>query len=267
MKKNKLLIGFFLSLMVLILIEYIIYINYGTLSRKITNISFVVTGDNMDSWENLQAGAETAALDKDCVVNFVNCSNDAGVEGEIDTIGRQLKEGADYVVVAGDYKEQILDYISNNNLSHKVSFLSSDIKDDENMQKDFADFIEKTNTQSVLLLTNQSYGKLEELLNEKDIYFKTMNFAKFSFEENDAFKNYDIYAIDNSSEAVYYLDKEMLKGLAYRDDYSLGYITISHLLTGKSVDKLSKNVPVYYIVDKDSMYSMEMENVLFPFAK
>ena len=138
MKKNKLLIGFFISLILLILVEYFIYMNYGTLSRKITNVSFVVTGDNLDDWENLKAGAEAATLDSDCVVTFINCPLETGVDGEEETIKRQLKEGADYVVVASGFKEELEEYIADNNMSKQVSLLS---EEKDSLEIDFANYI------------------------------------------------------------------------------------------------------------------------------
>ncbi|QFJ55746.1 hypothetical protein [Pseudobutyrivibrio xylanivorans] len=265
MRKNKILIAFFLSLLVLIGIEFFIYVNYSTITKDVTNISFVVSGDNMDLWENLRTGAETAALDNDCEILFVTSSVEAGAEGEIEAIKRQLKDGADYVVVSSNYHSEVEDYISEMGLEDKVSFLSTG--DDDAMNKELVSYILKNSSNSVLLLCNQQDEQLGTLLKDSNIYFKTMSFEDYSFEEDITFKNFDIYAIDNRSEAVYYLDKGMVKALAYRDDYSLGYITVKQVLTGKSFSSIAKQVPLYYVVDKESMYTEKFQKILFPFAK
>ena len=53
-------------------IELYIYLNFSKFHKDEIDISFVVTGDNLDQWENMKEGAQTAALDKDCSVDFIN---------------------------------------------------------------------------------------------------------------------------------------------------------------------------------------------------
>ncbi len=265
MRKNKLLIGFFLSLAVLIAFEFYIYLNYSTISKDITHISFVMTGDNLDLWENMQSGAETAALDMDCDVNFVNCSMASGVDGEIEAIKRQLKEGADYVVCASSFEDQLQDFLSENSLGDKVSLIEA--VEDNSLGQDFADYIVEKGSKNVLILSGKENETLLASLDKAGVSYRTMAFDGYDFENNVLSESLDVYCIDNRPEAVYYLDKEMISALAYRDDFSLGYITVKHLLTEKSLNRIARGATLYYIVDKDSMYSEKMEKILFPFAK
>lgn len=265
MRKNKLLIGFFLSLVVLICVEFYIYVNYSSINRDITNISFVMTGDNLDLWENMQSGADTAALDMDCVVTFVNSSKDSGAEGEIEAIKRQLKEGADYVVVASSFEDDIKDYIQENGLGGKVSLLEE--LGDDFLAKDFADYIIESGSKNVLILEKRENEELLAKLEKAGIFFRSIHFEDYDFASNVLGQSLDVFCIDNRPEAVSLLENGTILALAYRDDYSLGYITVKHILTKTPVNRLSKGVPMYYIVDKDNMYSEKMERVIFPFAK
>ncbi len=265
MKRNKLLIGFFLSLIVLILVEFFIYLNYSNFTRKITNIAFVVSGDNLDYYSNLMSGAETAAMDNDCVVNFLNVSTDAGVEGEYDLIKRQLKEGVDYVVSVSNHQQEINDYIYENAMTSKV--IAIDYVDDYSMGQALAETIIGDESEKPLVVSNQENPGLMETLNDAGYSYDFCDLASFDFDDVKVHADSKIYCIDNSSQSVYYLDKGRIDTLAFRDDYSIGYITVKHLLTGDSLSKISEGIPLYYIVDRDSMYSEKMEKILFPFAR
>ena len=82
MKNRKIIIGFIIAFFCLLLIETFIYLTYSNTQKDEVKISFIVTGDNLDEWESMKAGAETAALDKDVSVDFVNVPVDLGSEGE-----------------------------------------------------------------------------------------------------------------------------------------------------------------------------------------
>lgn len=263
MKNNKLLIGAFLSLIALILVEYLIYVNYSTISKDIVNISFVVSGDNLDYWENLQAGAQTAALDNDCMVTFTNSPIENGIDGEIEAVKRQLMEGADFVVVSSCDTETFEEYIEDNNLRGKVDVLED--VDYDLLEKDFGDYIVSKNQKNAVIISDYDCTSLMNNLKDNGIKAYQLQFEQADFENRG--NNENIYCIDSRPEAVYYLDKGEITALAYRDDFSIGYITVKHILTGKTFGSIAKNVPLYYIVDKDLMYSEKIEKVLFPFVK
>ena len=104
MRNKKIIIGFIIAILCLLLVETFIYLTYSNTQKDETKIAFVVTGDNLDEWESMKAGAETAALDMDVSVDFVNVPVDLGSEGEQEAVMRAISDGAEYVVVAtGDY--------------------------------------------------------------------------------------------------------------------------------------------------------------------
>ena len=114
MRNKKLFIGFAIAVVFLLTAELYIYLDYTRVSKEEVKISFIVTGDNLDRWENMKAGAETAAMDNDCIVDFINSPVEYGVDGEIEALSKQLKDGADYVVVAsGDY-EAMKEFVNTN---------------------------------------------------------------------------------------------------------------------------------------------------------
>ncbi|MCR5196025.1 MAG: substrate-binding domain-containing protein [Pseudobutyrivibrio sp.] len=314
MKNKKLLIGFFFALLGLILVEYYIYINYSRLTRETTEISFVASGDNLDQWDNMISGSEAAASDIDCIINYVNSPIDAGAEGEIDMINRQISEGADYVIVNSGFYEQVYDYVRANHMLSTVSFVkngnskneSYNIQADEfKLGQDFAQYIlEENESHSLLFLasedsvnTNDAIEGLKDGFKDSELEYdvqicsnssellKNIYNLKYSSKHDGVValdsetidllvskKNYisediAIYAIDNRQESVYYLDSSALRALAYEDDYALGYITVKHFLEGKSLTRIARGVPLYYIVDRKTMYSEQLEKVLFPFVK
>ena len=69
----------------------------------------------------------------------------------------------------------------------------------------------------------------------------------------------EVYAISNSDEAVYLLDSQKIKLLAFPDEFGIGYEAVS-------LDN-SKKLIQYKIVDRKNMYKGEYEKVLFPFVK
>ena len=69
----------------------------------------------------------------------------------------------------------------------------------------------------------------------------------------------EVYAISNSDEAVYLLDSQKIKLLAFPDEFGIGYEAVS-------LDNAKKLIQ-YKIVDRKNMYKGEYEKVLFPFVK
>lgn len=69
----------------------------------------------------------------------------------------------------------------------------------------------------------------------------------------------EVYAIANSDEAVYLLDSQKIKLLAFPDEFGIGYEAVS-------LDNAKKLIQ-YKIVDRKNMYKGEYEKVLFPFVK
>jgi ribose transport system substrate-binding protein len=75
-----------------------------------------------------------------------------------------------------------------------------------------------------------------------------------------------IYGVDDRQAAVYYLDSGSIQALACKDDYTMGYLAVKAVLDNG--DKVSdEGVPLYYIINKEQIYSEEYEKILFPFVK
>jgi len=313
MKINKIIIGFSLALILLIAVEYLVYRYYGNNNEEETQISFVVTGSNLDAYENMQAGAKTASLDKTYIINFVNSPVDGGAQGEIDLINKQFVDGADYVVVVSAFYDEVNAYVKNNSLSSKVMFLkNASAKTSTNclpedyhaMADDLTDHIDAQDIQVLIayssknINTNEILAFLESNFDDMEIDYDEIYLSeneedniRIMENEKDSLKyssiialdaaavnasvkassidsrTVPIYGLDNSPQSVYYLDSGLLAAIVYTDDYSMGYMATSHIITGKSIGRLKKGVPLYYYIDRQSMYDDKFERVLFPFAK
>ena len=312
MGKNKLLFGSFLALLVLIIIELYIYANFSKFTEDDINITFVVTGDNLDAWESMKSGAQTAALDTRGQVTFLNSVVSAGAQGEIDMLERQFLDGADYVVIASGFYEEVKDYVDKNNLSSKVFFIKNgqpDIKngivaDDYKLGEDYAAFINKNfydknllvlysdeniNNSNIIEGLKQGFSdtgieiSVELLSNDEDLidkYFEDAinddfydgailldsNLIDAAVKVDDLTSgSFNIYGIDDRQAAVYYLDSDLIKSLACKDDYTMGFLMVNQILTNKKAK--DNQTPLYYIVKRSDIYMEQYEKVLFPFAK
>ncbi|SFN40155.1 ribose transport system substrate-binding protein [Pseudobutyrivibrio sp. UC1225] len=315
MRNKKLITGFIVAVILLLAVESYIYINNSRQQRHQTKITFVVTGDNLDNYENMIAGAETAAMDEDCFVDFINSPTEYGVDGEIDLIERQLTEGTDYIVTVSSDYEAMKEYVKKANISGKVLFVKNgsygDLKnsimvDDRELAGNFVDYILENSKASKLLLvstredvnTDTLREEIESALSDSNIKLEyrllsatsgTINQSMYNLGQSGFFDGFitldfetleaaakaqsklknkvEVYSIDNSKEAVYYLDSNLINALAFKDDYSMGFLAVKEALTGNLRNKIEADEKLYYISDKETIHSDKLEKVLFPFVK
>ena len=294
-------------------VETYIYFKSSNPEKKETRIAFVVTGDNLDNWENMKAGAETAAMDENCFVDFIYSPLEYGASGELENIERQILEGADYVVVATSDFQVMRDNLKLKNLTGKVIFVKngiyqsdkkSIIPDDYQLGVDFGTYILETSKATKLLMvtTLEDVNNLtvmtgiQEVLKDSPIKVEyrlmsatsgTLNQSMYNLGQSEFFDGFitidnatleaaakaqnklknpvEIYSVDNSRQAVYYLDSNVINALAFKDDYSMGYLVVKEILSGKRPVEAEDGL--YYISDKETIHSDKMEKVLFPFVK
>ena len=315
MKNKKLLTGFIVAVVLLLVVESYIYINNSRQQKNQTKITFVVTGDNLDNYENMIAGAETAAMDEDCFVDFINSPTEYGIEGEIELLERQLTDGTDYIVIVSSDYDTMRKYVKKANISGKVLFVKNgiydDLKnsimvDDSQLAIDFAKYIIDKSKASKLLIvttkensnTNTLRGEIEKALDDSSIKHEyrllsattgTINQSMYNLAQSDFFdgfitldfetleaaakaqsklkKSVEVYSVDNSKEAVYYLDSNLINALAFKDDYSMGFLAVKEALSGDLRKQTKADEQLYYISDKETIHSEKLEKVLFPFVK
>lgn len=315
MKNKKLLAGFVIAVILLLALETYIYVNNTKFKKKEIHISFVLSGDNLDRWENLKSGAEIAALDEECFVDFVNSPLEYGFSGEVDLINRQFADGADYVMVAtSDYKA-MKEFVTKSGLSDKVLFIknglygdtkNSFLTDDYALACSYGEYIIDTMKEGKLIMVTTSEDVntmemkrgLEDTLEDSsvDVEYRLMSatsgtlnqsmynlgqsglydgFITLDYEtveaaakaQNKLNRPVQVYSVDNSSAAVYYLDSNMLNGLLFKDDYSMGYLAVKEVLKTSGTSKLLEEYNKCYIIDKSNIHTEKMEKVLFPFVK
>lgn len=313
--KNKKIIGFFLVFLFLLMVELIIYLNYNKFNKDEIKISFVVTGENLDEWENMKSGAVAAAADNDCSIDFVNTLPELGAQGEQDTILRCFSDGADYVVVATNDYDSMISFLKKKQLLDRVFLVKNGVDtngvkgvlaDDTVIGSDFADYIagnfdcknmlivsshEDINTETLRESLEDSLDSLgikteyrlmssDPAVIKKSLYnieiignydgiitldYLTMEGAAIAKQK--ITRDIKVFSVDNSQEAVYYLDSQGLDALAFKDDYSMGYLSVKQIIDNKEYKEMSSIASLYYIADRNTMHNEELEKVLFPFVK
>jgi ribose transport system substrate-binding protein len=78
-------------------------------------------------------------------------------------------------------------------------------------------------------------------------------------------KDIKIYGIANSSKSVYYLDNRLIKSLVYQDEFSIGYLGMTNVLSEKS--NAAEELIRYEVVDHDDMYNETYQKLLFPHVR
>ncbi len=78
-------------------------------------------------------------------------------------------------------------------------------------------------------------------------------------------KDIKIYGIANSSKSVYYLDNRLIKSLVYQDEFSIGYLGLTEVLSGGTIT--TDHTIRYEVVDHDAMYEEAYQKLLFPHVR
>ena len=163
MKNKKLFIVAVLAVILLLAVESYIYFNFSKFQKPPIHISFILTGDNLDNWDSMMAGAEDAAEDENCVVDFINCPVEYGVSGEIDSLNGALADGADIILISSIDYNAMKAYVDENDLGDKVFYVKNGIygdsknsvmTDDYELGIEFAKYItDNVNAKRLVLVT------------------------------------------------------------------------------------------------------------------
>ena len=77
-----------------------------------------------------------------------------------------------------------------------------------------------------------------------------------------------VYGIGNSDKVVYYLDKEMIQSIVYQNGLSTGYLGAQILYNEITENIESINMDISFrVIDKETMYSIENQRLLFPIVQ
>lgn len=279
MQNRKWIIRFFIALGLLLLLETYIYVNYSKNEVQPVKITFLQDGENSTDYENMKAGAENAAVDSNYIIDFVSVSKEDSVssENKLYVVNHNLifEDGTkmvDEAAMASDLGQ----YVAENSECSKVLLVSSGTKD---YLEDIIDSLMASISTSGLKVEYRPLSpdskKLRQSmynLEQSGLFDCVIGLDRESISaaveaNNRTSKFVKLYGVDNSSESVYYLDTGEIEALAYMDEYSMGYIAVKQLLKDKNIDKIADEQNFYYIAERQSMYSKEMESVLFPFVK
>ena len=278
-KNKKWIILFFVAVGLLLLIEIYIYVSNSNKRKEPYTITFIVDEASSNDYENMKAGAQNAALDSNCIIDFVDESKGDSVnanqiikvtndslsysKGELKVDDEAMvSDLVDYILADGDYNKYLLvSSGTNENIDNLVSIFEARFSED-----DYKVEYRPLSTDSKKL--NQSMYNLEQSGLFDCVIALDTETIKAACESNNLTNKFvNVYGMDNSSEAVYYLDTGALGAIAYKDEYSMGYIAVRQLLKDKDINNVAKDRSFYYIADRQTMYSDELEKVLFPFVK
>lgn len=279
MLSKKWMGAFFVAIVLLLVVETFIYIHYSGKQSEALKITFVLDTDSSLDYENLKDGAENAALDSNCIIDFITGDKVESVNADeivmVENSGLSSSIGS---IKVGDYNlaKDLADYMVINSSCDKILIVSSGEK------QHMADIVDGLTVTMENAGRNIEYRPLST--DTKKLYQSMYNLEQSGFfdcviaidadsieaavEANNRTNRFvEIYGVDNSSESVYYLDIGALGALAYKDEYSMAYVTVRELLKDKNIETYAKGKLYYFIADRQSMYSEDYEKALFPFAK
>ena len=124
-EKKKMMILFIL---IMLIILGLIFIRLPKSHKEEDKkISLIVYGNDVNRWENLRQGAELAAGEDGAEVSLITMSNENGVDEQIRIIEREIKNGADALLIAACDSKRIGEYIDNSKIKIPVTFVETGV--------------------------------------------------------------------------------------------------------------------------------------------
>lgn len=111
MKKNRVLLGAGIFIIVVLLMLSIYYTNYDKEPKESTAISLIVYGNDSERWEKLRSGAEQAADQYSAEINLVTMPNETDINEQKKLLQREIDNGADALMIAVCDSKEMKAYI------------------------------------------------------------------------------------------------------------------------------------------------------------
>lgn len=174
--------------------------------------------------------------------------------------------------------------IRNGNTRKKINILKSDLNSSSvnEMIAGFLEEIDNTNKEyEILELSNDEEimnSEIENLLkekNEKVIITFEQNILEILGKNKKTYINKDIklnkdneiYGTGSSSLVISLIEEDIINGIAMRNEFNLGYITLKTLMSKIEDKKVSYGTIDSTIINSDNMYSKHNQRILFPITR
>ncbi|MBQ7581647.1 MAG: substrate-binding domain-containing protein [Lachnospiraceae bacterium] len=312
--KGKPVLILALAMALALILEFAYYVYVNNREDPIRQVSLIVYGSDSARWENLKQGAELAAGDLHAEVTLITMSSEADAMEQISLIEREIKNGADALLIAACDAKAVGEYMEHAKPKIPYLFVESGTfgedllsADDEQMAKSLAATIaenEKDWIKAALIVDHTERDSVKKRLdaiqnaepfadevvlwernaqeqNKKAQFFLQRELTEEAVDvvvalDNSSMeelldatvnlnKDIKIYGIANSSKSVYYLDNRLIKSLVYQDEFSIGYLGMTNVLSEKS--NATEELIRYEVVDHDDMYNETYQKLLFPHVR
>lgn len=125
----------YFEILIFILLIAFTWATYGMINvgkkEKTYAVSVIVNNSNSDRWTAMREGLEQAAVDNHITLNFVSTEDIKNIEEEETLINRELKNGAEGLIVQMVSSFDVSDMISEISLKTKVVLVETDATPEE----------------------------------------------------------------------------------------------------------------------------------------
>lgn len=274
--------------------------------EKQKEISVILYSAGTGGWESFQEGIKQAEDDFSVNINFVTLREEAGAEEQLETMKREVQEGAEALVIAvvdyqklyelillesfevpmvaveSGFNDEVIPLISSNNyeMGKKLG---------EEILKDFSDEEQLTvavDEETVLRdsIKKRQEGLLDALEGKANMIPLTTAFdgakidaavalhkeALLELSESKAQMIEDVkcYGIGNTSSIVAALDQGRIEKLVFQNEFNMGYLAVKTVLEKINGIQSAENEYIdYYCVSGKELYGTQYEQLLFPIVE
>jgi len=117
-----------LIIIILVVVSTILLVVGSASGERTKKISLIVYGSDANRWENLREGAELAAKESGAEVSLVTMTSEYDSNEQISIIDREIKNGADAIMVAACDSQKIGEYFDNRLTLVPVIFVETGVE-------------------------------------------------------------------------------------------------------------------------------------------
>lgn len=118
-----------------------------------------------------------------------------------------------------------------------------------------------------VILEGLKTGEIDILVALDDSALENAAKALSEYRENEG-KKIEVYGVGNSRDIINYLEKDFIVSTAVQDDFSIGYLGVQNVINAMDGKQMVNNNEITYaMIDKEHMYSMQNQRLLFPFIR
>jgi len=154
-KNQKYLIVAMVVAFIFLIVEAVLYSQTDNDTKDVKKISIIVYGKDSERWENLRNGAELACEKSDTEISLITMSSPYDYTEQTDLIDREVKNGADGLIIAACDSNIIGNYLKDNNYKIPIVFAETGIDSDYGFETVSADDYEMGKTLGEHIIQNE----------------------------------------------------------------------------------------------------------------